>query len=368
MTAQHSVPRRLHRRSDERVIAGVASGLGDYFNVDPLLIRIALVASLVFGGLGIFLYAAAWLLVPDDSSGQSVMERFLGGDRSGLPGGVVVVIGVIVALSAIGVIFGSPGDGGALAFAVAVVAVGALLLQRRGPSDAAVAPTSASGAPPTDAVAAPAAPVVRRQRRPASPLGWYALGAALIAVGGMALAGSTWGIAFTPGTYAGVVLGVIGLALLVGAWFGHARFLIVIGLLLLPVAWAASLVDVPIQGAWGQQLFAPTAASEVRDSYHLAGGHLELDLSRVEASSSDPVTVDASIAFGQLTVVVPDDASVEVDASLGGGTLRLLNEPFDNGTYLANHVVAGSGDPDFILDLDGGIGSIRVETRTREDR
>ena len=59
MTAQPSIPRRLHRRSDERVIAGVASGLGDYFNIDPLLIRIVLVASLVFGGLGIFLYGAA---------------------------------------------------------------------------------------------------------------------------------------------------------------------------------------------------------------------------------------------------------------------------------------------------------------------
>ncbi|HET9417506.1 MAG TPA: PspC domain-containing protein, partial [Candidatus Limnocylindria bacterium] len=101
MTAQPSVPRRLHRRSDERVIAGVASGLGDYFNVDPLLIRIVLVASLVFGGLGIFLYAAAWLLVPDDTSGQSVLERFLGGDRNGLSGGLLVIFGAVVALSAL---------------------------------------------------------------------------------------------------------------------------------------------------------------------------------------------------------------------------------------------------------------------------
>ena len=373
MTAQPSVPRRLHRRSDERVIAGVASGLGDYFNVDPLLIRIALVASLVFGGLGVFLYAAAWLLVPDDTTGQSVLERFLGGDRSGLPGGVLVVVGAIIALSTLGFIFGSPGDGGALVLAIAVVAIGGLLLQRGGSSDAPAATAAVPSSTPDfapDAVTAtqPIQATPRRAPRPPSPLGWYALGAALIGIGAMALASSTWDVAFTPGSYAGVVLGIIGLALLLGAWFGHARFLIVIGLLLLPFAWAASLVDVPIQGAWGQQRFAPTAASELRESYHLAGGQLSLDLSRVEASETDPVTIDASIAFGQLTVIVPDDATVEVNASVGGGTMRLLDEPFDNGTYLEDRVVAGSGEPDFILDLDAGLGAIEVETRTREDR
>lgn len=374
MTAQPSVPRRLHRRSDERVIAGVASGLGDYFNVDPLLIRIALVASLVFGGLGIFLYAAAWLLVPDDTSGQSVLERFLGGDRRGLSGGVVVVIGVIVALSALGLLFGAPNDGGALVFAILVVAIGALLLQRSGSSEAPVAPAAASPgaveatAPDAATATQPVQATPRRQPRPPSPLGWYALGAALIGVGGMALASGAWDVAFTPGTYAGVVLGVVGLALLIGAWFGHARFLIVVGLLLLPFAWAASLVDVPIQGAWGQQRFTPTSATEIRESYHLAGGQLSLDLSRVEASGGDPVTVDASIAFGQLTVLVPDGATVEVDASVGGGTLRLLDGSFDDGTHLEGHAVTGAGAPDFILDLDAGIGSIRVETRPQEDR
>jgi hypothetical protein len=185
----------------------------------------------------------------------------------------------------------------------------------------------------------------------------------------MALASSAWDVAFTPGTYAGVVLGLIGLGLLVGAWFGHARFLIVIGLLLLPFAWAASLVDVPIQGAWGQQRFAPTAAGDVRDAYHLAGGQLTIDLSRIEASGDDPVSVNASVAFGEVAVIVPDGATVEVDAALGGGRIRVLDEPSDSGTYLASHAVSGTGSPDFILDLDAGIGSIRVDSRdTSEDR
>jgi phage shock protein PspC (stress-responsive transcriptional regulator) len=364
MTAQPSVPRRLHRRSDERVIAGVASGLGDYFNIDPLLIRIGLVASLVFGGLGIFLYGAAWLLVPDDTSGRSVLEHHLGGDRRGLSGGLLVIAAIIIALSALGFIFGAPGRGGAVVLAIVVVAAGALLLQRRGSFDASPAASSADPAAVTEPIQA--AP--RREPRPPSPLGWYVLGATLIAVGAMALASNAWDIAFTPGTYAGVVLGMIGLGLLVGAWFGHARFLIALGLLLLPFAWGASLVDVPIQGDWGQQRFAPGDAGEVRETYELAGGQLSIDLSRVEASADDPVTVHASVAFGEVVVVVPEGATVEVDASVGGGRIRLMDQAFDNGTYLENHLVAGAGAPDFILDLEAGLGSVRVDSRdTSED-
>jgi phage shock protein PspC (stress-responsive transcriptional regulator) len=370
MTAQHSVPRRLHRRSDERVIAGVASGLGDYFNVDPLLIRIALVASLVFGGLGIFLYAAAWLLVPDDTSDRSVAERIFGGAAlgGGLAGGMVVVVGIIVVLGVVSAVLGGVGDstggGGALALAIVIGLAGLFLLRRGSPAEAGVAP-----APEGDAATAvtPAAPVARRARRPASPLGWYVLGAALIAVGAMALAGTVADVAFAPGTYGGVVLAIIGLGLLIGAWVGHARFLIVIGLLLLPFAWGASLIDMPIRGAWGNQVFTPSATTDIREAYHVAGGRLVLDLSRIE-TNGEPVTVSATVAMGELRVLVPDGATVEMDATLGAGTLRLLDGADDNGTDLDDHLVVGSGAPDFILDLDAGIGTIRVDARFTEAR
>ena len=370
MTAQNSVPRRLHRRSDERVIAGVASGLGDYFNVDPLLIRIALVASLVFGGLGIFLYAAAWLLVPDDTSERSIAERIFGGGAlgGGLLGAVVVVIGILVVLGVLSAVVGgvdhSTGGGGGLALAIVIGIVGVFLL-RRGSPDGAVAAPAPEGEAATPV--APAAAVVRRERRPASPLGWYVLGAGLIAVGAMALAGTVADIAFTPATYAGVVLAIIGLGLLVGAWVGHARFLIVIGVLLLPFAWGASLIDMPIRGAWGNQVFSPAAATEVREAYHVAGGRLVLDLSRIEIDG-EPVTVSASVAMGELRVLVPHGATVEMDASLGAGTLRLLDGAYDNGTDLEANSVSGSGAPDFILDLDAGIGTIRVTSRITEGR
>jgi len=183
----------------------------------------------------------------------------------------------------------------------------------------------------------------------------------------MALAGTVSDLAFAPGAYAGVLLAIIGLGLLIGAWVGHARFLIVIGLLLLPFAWGASLIDMPIRGEWGSQVFTPSAATEIRDAYHVAGGRLVLDLTRIE-TDGDPVTVSATVAMGELRVLVPDGATVEMDASVGAGTLRLLDGAFDNGTDLDDHLVVGSGSPDFILDLDAGLGAIRVDSRITEGR
>src|SRR5207253_3966229 len=56
--------KRLYRRTDDKVIAGVASGLGDYFNVDPVIVRIAFVLLAIAGGLGILAYGVMWWIVP----------------------------------------------------------------------------------------------------------------------------------------------------------------------------------------------------------------------------------------------------------------------------------------------------------------
>jgi len=77
-TEQPTAPRLLRRRGDDRVLGGVASGLADYFNVDPLLVRIGFVGLMVFNGLGLGLYLLAWLLVPTDTDNQSVVQRIIG--------------------------------------------------------------------------------------------------------------------------------------------------------------------------------------------------------------------------------------------------------------------------------------------------
>jgi phage shock protein C len=56
--------KRLVRVQKERKIAGVCTGFGAYFNVDPVLIRVVGIALALLGGSGIVLYLIAWIVMP----------------------------------------------------------------------------------------------------------------------------------------------------------------------------------------------------------------------------------------------------------------------------------------------------------------
>jgi phage shock protein C len=73
---------RLHREGEGRMLAGVAAGLADYFDVDPTMVRIGFVALAFLGGLAVPLYLAGWLLIPDEESDLSVAEELLARERA----------------------------------------------------------------------------------------------------------------------------------------------------------------------------------------------------------------------------------------------------------------------------------------------
>lgn len=56
--------RRLYRDDDNRVIGGVCSGLGAYFDIDPVIIRIVLLVLFFLFGFGFLLYLILWIVVP----------------------------------------------------------------------------------------------------------------------------------------------------------------------------------------------------------------------------------------------------------------------------------------------------------------
>jgi phage shock protein C len=56
---------RLHKSSSDRVIAGVCGGLGEYFGIDPTIVRIIFVILTIWGGLGILLYVILFLIMPE---------------------------------------------------------------------------------------------------------------------------------------------------------------------------------------------------------------------------------------------------------------------------------------------------------------
>ena len=56
--------RKLYRSDVNKVIAGVCGGLGEYFNIDPVIVRLAFVIVVFAGGAGILGYALAWIIIP----------------------------------------------------------------------------------------------------------------------------------------------------------------------------------------------------------------------------------------------------------------------------------------------------------------
>lgn len=61
----------LTRSRSEKVIAGVAGGLGQYFGIDPNIVRIAFVLAAIFLQFGWVIYVALWLLLPFDDGGET---------------------------------------------------------------------------------------------------------------------------------------------------------------------------------------------------------------------------------------------------------------------------------------------------------
>ncbi len=80
--AGHDHEMRLHRRRSGRMLGGVAGGLADYFDVDPVLVRIGFVALLFLGGLAVPLYVAGWALIPDEETDTSIAEEILARERA----------------------------------------------------------------------------------------------------------------------------------------------------------------------------------------------------------------------------------------------------------------------------------------------
>ncbi len=75
MNTPTSTQRHLHRPTDDRMIAGVAAGIAEYFDVDVTIVRIAIAVFSVFGGAGIALYIAGWLLMPTEGSDRSIANK-----------------------------------------------------------------------------------------------------------------------------------------------------------------------------------------------------------------------------------------------------------------------------------------------------
>lgn len=122
-----SRPRRPRRG---RKIAGVAAGIGERYEIDPVIVRVVLVVAAVLGGgLGLLVYVLGWLLLPDEGDEVSAAEALIGRGRSSMSHGLTAVL-CIALFPLSGMTFGPSWLGGTAIVGIALLGTGMYLLHR----------------------------------------------------------------------------------------------------------------------------------------------------------------------------------------------------------------------------------------------
>jgi len=295
------VPRPFRRSNSDRIFGGVAGGLGQYWNVDPVILRVAFGVSLLFGGFGLFAYLALWLLVPDETAPPGTRIS----DSWGLR-----ILGAIVAFIAagigLGLLFGDA-NGGVLIGALVAGIVVWIAMSRRAPvlqGEPAEVGYAYSGGQPTTVLAAPAVPP-----RPRSYLGLIGLCAA-IAAAGIAMLITDDATAIMASS-----LLALGVTMLIGAFRGRARWLLIFAVpLLMLVAISSQVQRADI--TTGQVTWQPDGDEQ---SYSLSLGVVDVNFDDWTGQpDGDEVNVDVTV--GDIRIAAPRNWEVRVITDQGTQT------------------------------------------------
>jgi phage shock protein PspC (stress-responsive transcriptional regulator) len=393
--------RRLTRRPDDRIIAGVASGLADYLGLDPVLVRVGFVVLAFAGGVGIVLYGALWLLAPVGLPGDAAPPARL--DR-GPAFWVAIGLFVLAALAIADTVFNR-----SIVWPLVLIAAGVALWRSDAdrstaaavpppahtPTTSAASPTPTADRPespmpatttetPATAATAPrwtpppppgqTAPPEQRpagwkapEPRESSFLGRLTIAFALLTVGVAWVLGEAGAITFTAQIGFALALLVVGLGLVVGTWVGRARWLALPAIfVLVPGLLVASLVqdgNLHLGGGIGDRNYSPVAVVDVADQYELGIGQLVVDLSDLDLAGGTVETA-AHVGIGSLKIYVPEDASVTVDTSIGAGQFDIFDTRQD-GTGIEETVsepgVEGAGR--IRIDTSVSLGDLEVVRR-----
>jgi phage shock protein PspC (stress-responsive transcriptional regulator) len=353
---------RLRRSRQDRKVAGVAGGLARHLDIDPIILRVALVVLVFFGGAGLLIYGACWLLVPDEYTDEATLRL---DDRS--RGVALILVGAIAALAVVGDSMGNWGFPWPLAIIGLIVL---LVVSIRGDRRARPVPPAAYVPPPPPPpgatyAAPPMPPPAPRNPKKRGPLlFWFTMALTALSVGLLGIADLA-GAPVTGSAYPALALGLIGAMLVVGAFYGRAGGLIAVGLVAaLATAGATAAHEVDA----GHIDESPTRAVDVDDTYELFAGKIELDLSDVrDVRNLDGRTINVEAVFGQIVVTVPEGVDVEVDATVDGGETRLFGEN-QSSSNSARHSARVADAPTLDIDADLAFGEITVDTQERIDR
>lgn len=418
---QPAPPRRTLRRSQQdNILAGVAAGLGEHFAINAWWFRWAFVILAFVGGIGVLLYALAWILIPNEGEEITPAVRWL--ESVDLTDAGTILGVVLIGAAAIVVATWVIDIPSSLVFAAVLFAVGLLLYrgdllgQNRGtatgPTDSPDGPdtgASSDGAhtsrhpkdpdnrtPETDVVGeVPTASALvgaqtstsgaatggvdgrassaKKQREPkpereSSMLGRLTIATVLIVLSAMALfessgisiAGRDGGELFDPVHYAATGMAIIGLGLIVGAFVGRARWLIVVGVVVLPVVFLSSVWPRTFDWTADDRYIFPETAQQVQSEYSLGAGQLELDfrgLDSGEFAELGPVSI--TVGAGEIVLWIPSDAGFRFTGDVGLGQIEVVEDSREVGPDDIGHQTV-------LLDSTGGVNT-QLEFRSGPD-
>lgn len=358
-----AAPKLLRRSSTDRIFGGVCGGLGRYWNVDPVVLRVVFGVSLLLGGFGLFAYLAMWLLIPDESASPTARISESWGLR--IVGAGIAFMATMIGL---GLLFSDAVGGGGvfLAALLAGVVVWIVMSQRAGtpaPQVAAAAPADTvgyaygGGGDYTPTTALPQPPVPPAPPRERSYLGLIGLFAAMAASG----------LAILFGAGATVVLAAallaLGVTMLVGAFVGRAKWLLIFAIPLLMLLSAVAQVERADLSA-GQRVWEPTGSG---DTYSLTLGTVDVDFSQWQGlpTAGDQVRLDMGV--GEVRVAAPRNWELEVVSTYERADITIDGERARGERIAGDQVTvipASSGDAEgtLRLEIDMEAGDVIVET------
>jgi phage shock protein PspC (stress-responsive transcriptional regulator) len=349
-------PRRLTRARDGRWLAGVCSGLGRYFDLNPMIYRIGFAALSLAGGTGILLYVAAWLVMPEEGVEDSIAADALKThrDRPWLLVGVgLLAFAGLVALSSAHV-WPSPGN----LWVGAALIGGAIVWSQTGARHARhAAPAAASGPPGPPGVAAPPPPLPRPRSLGPLSAGLLIGGLGVVALVDVATGANVdWRVVLA---CAAVILG--GIVAAGAATNRRVGSVVALGLMVLAVLAVAVVVRVPIFAGIGDRVAHPVAFTSVGTTYEQGIGNLNLELQDVRFPVGE-TDVKTTLGIGDLVVTVPKGVTVEVDAHAGAGQVTLFGKS-DDGTSVHSHATAVGTAPSRVLVLHARVGLGHLEVQ-----
>ena len=323
-TPPEETPRRLTRSGSDAIIGGVASGLGRYFNVDPLLFRIGFVVLSFAGGFGVLAYLLLLAFMPTDGTSKP------GGTSKAAAVAGAVVLGVaLVAFLGTPFFFFGPG-----LLVLAVVGLAGVLLWRALGGEA--------------------------SEDPARTAGRLFLAVLL----GIAVAGAALGVGLAAALGGGVVIAslavVTGLVLIGTAFVGGARWLIVPALALVLPLGVVAAADIDLDGGIGEREYRPATMSQLRDHYEIGIGGLDVDLTDLDLPTGR-TDLDIDVGLGEAVIYVPDGTCVTSDVEIAAGAADVFDRDQDGvDVAFAESASPPAGRPVLHINADIGVGVLEV--------